>query len=73
MECAIARGLGSDLIGCFVVGFADENQRAAARLLMEEAPDSPSGRVIVYACAECGDIGCRTHYRAVVLAGRSIA
>jgi len=53
-----ARGSESDLMGCFVAGFADENQRTASRLLMEEAPDSPSGRVIVYACAECGDIGC---------------
>ena len=53
-----ARQIASDNIGCFVVGFADENRQAAARLLLEDAPDSPTGRVLLYTCAECGDIGC---------------
>jgi hypothetical protein len=40
-----AENIAGDLMGCFVVGFNDDNVSAAARLLMEDAPDSPSGRV----------------------------
>ncbi|HEY6507154.1 MAG TPA: hypothetical protein VIY56_04025 [Vicinamibacterales bacterium] len=53
-----ARNFGSDCMGCFVSGFGNENQLAAARLLMHEAPNSPCGRVLLYTCAECGDVGC---------------
>ncbi|HEV8396572.1 MAG TPA: hypothetical protein VGQ37_19960 [Vicinamibacterales bacterium] len=53
-----ARNLSSDCMGCFVRGFDDANRLAAARLFMQEAPDSPAGRVLLYTCAECGDIGC---------------
>lgn len=31
---------------------------AIARLLGEEPGDAPGGRVSVYVCAECGDLGC---------------
>src|SRR5205814_786743 len=53
-----ARRFGSDTTGCFVKEFANENRLAAARLLMDHPPDSESGRVLIYVCAECGDIGC---------------
>jgi hypothetical protein len=53
-----ARNFGSDCMGCSVKGFDNEDRLAAARLLMQEAPDSPDGRVLLYTCAECGDIGC---------------
>ena len=31
---------------------------AVRRLLGEAEPDAPDGRVTVYVCAECGDLGC---------------
>lgn len=48
----------ADFMGCFVKGFAVPAAKAAARLLSQAAPDSPSGRVLLYICPECGDIGC---------------
>jgi hypothetical protein len=36
-----------------------EGQRLyVGRLLLQEPTDAPSGRVPLYVCAECGDIGC---------------
>lgn len=48
----------SDLMGCLVSGFPDANTDARARLLTEGKPDSPDGRVLLYICPECGDVGC---------------
>ena len=48
----------SDFMGCFVKGFAEPAAKAAAMLLSQATPDSASGRVLLYVCPECGDIGC---------------
>jgi len=48
----------ADFMGCFVKGFAEPAAKAAAMLLLQAVPDSASGRVLLYVCPECGDIGC---------------
>ena len=48
----------SDLMGCFVQGFPKENSEATERLCLRASPDTNSGRVTIYVCPECGDIGC---------------
>jgi len=48
----------SDLMGCFVQGFSKENGEAAERLCLRANSDTNSGRVKIYVCPECGDIGC---------------
>lgn len=45
-------------MGCIVRGFSEHNVQAAGRLTCAEPPDSGSGRVLLYICPECGDIGC---------------
>lgn len=48
----------TDFMGCFVNGFADQNEQSKARLLLS-GPEKLSGdRVMLYLCPECGDIGC---------------
>ena len=48
----------ADLVGCLVRGFPEQNSQAVGRLTCVESPDSESGRVLLYICPECGDIGC---------------
>jgi hypothetical protein len=36
----------------------EEQQRAIRRLLTLEPGDLPNGRVSLYVCPECGDLGC---------------
>jgi hypothetical protein len=48
----------SDLMGCFVAGYPDANKAAQARLVTRRKPNSPEGRVLLYICPECGDVGC---------------
>jgi len=45
-------------MGCFVRGFPDQNLATLAALLGTKDPDTEDGRVLVYVCPECGDIGC---------------
>lgn len=48
----------SDLMGCIVKGDTTQNAATVARLMTEGLPDTKSGRVIIYTCPECKDIGC---------------
>lgn len=48
----------SDLIGSLLTGMPEHNQQQRARLLGGAAPETPSGRVMLYICPECGDLGC---------------
>ena len=42
-------------LGCWVAGFEREYIQ---QLLTRAAPASPTGRVPIYVCGECGDLGC---------------
>jgi hypothetical protein len=48
----------TDLMGCFVEGFPESNMKKRAEFTLEALPDTQSGRVLLYICPECGDIGC---------------
>jgi len=48
----------ADLITPLGWGTREAEKRAIDELLVKEIPTLPSGRALVYVCAECGDIGC---------------
>jgi hypothetical protein len=48
----------SDLMGCLVAGYPEANAATRLRLLGRRKPGSPEGRVLLYICPECGDVGC---------------
>lgn len=48
----------ADFMGLFIKGFAEQTAKSLAMLVYQDAPDSESGRVLLYICPECGDIGC---------------
>jgi hypothetical protein len=53
-----SHGGHNDFMGNFVRGFPDVNAETASRLTLQLPPNSPTGRVLLYICPECGDIGC---------------
>lgn len=48
----------SDLIGCLGWGRPEIEKHTIAQLLTKELPEPESGRVPIYICPECGDLGC---------------
>ncbi|WP_101317318.1 hypothetical protein [Aeromonas sobria] len=48
----------ADFMGCLVHGFPKQNAQAVERFTCAASPDSESGRILLYICPECGDIGC---------------
>ncbi len=48
----------SDYVSCFVRGWDEFNASSRAQLLLRAPPDTASGRVLLYICPECGDLGC---------------
>ena len=49
----------SDLIGCFMAGMnPDLYRKKFQQLLCIAPPEIPSGRVMLYVCPECADLGC---------------
>lgn len=48
----------TDFMGCFVSGFPESNRQNADLLLLRQKPALESGRIILYMCPECGDLGC---------------
>jgi hypothetical protein len=50
--------LAGDLISPFGWGSVDEQVAVVDRLLRRLPPDLPEGRVSLYICPECGDLGC---------------
>lgn len=57
----MAVGGHSDFMGCFVKGFLEQNKQSNSRLLLREPAETESGRILLYICPECGDIGCGTY------------
>lgn len=47
-----------DMIGCLGWGLADYESGIIGQLLGETASDLQGGRVMIYVCPECGDLGC---------------
>ncbi len=47
-----------DFVGSLVHGVAKTNAAVIDRLLLRGVPDTATGRVLLYVCPECGDIGC---------------
>lgn len=48
----------ADFMGCFVNGYPEQNAKNAEKLIVLAGPDTDTGRVLLYICPECGDIGC---------------
>lgn len=57
---ALVRECGGhdDFMGAFVQGHPESQLEVANQLRVQAAPSSDSGRVLLYICPECGDIGC---------------
>jgi hypothetical protein len=54
----VAYGHDADLVGRLWPGAREANDRVVQKLLARSEPDTPEGRVLLYICPECGDIGC---------------
>ena len=47
-----------DFMGCFVRDFPEANLAKQKTLLASSPAETEDGRVLLYVCPECGDIGC---------------
>lgn len=47
-----------DFMGRFLCGQLKWNQKISKMFLLEDKPDLDNGRIMIYVCPECGDIGC---------------
>jgi len=48
----------SDFIGCFARDWKLLNEHSLRQLLLEEAPETESGRCLLFVCPECADLAC---------------
>ena len=74
-RCDLLDRLGrskSDMMGCLVKGYPDANAATRARLIAKAKPDSPEGRVLLYICPECGDVGCGAYAARIRRAGARV-
>lgn len=46
-----------DFLGCFAKGWDNLNKHSLKQLLLEQPPETESGRSLIYVCPECADIG----------------
>jgi hypothetical protein len=56
-KLSTASGGHTDYMGCFVKG-VDDNSKIYNAFTCKENSDLEEGRVLLYICPECGDIGC---------------
>lgn len=47
-----------DMVGCFWNETPESNEENANNFLLNGSSDIDNGRVMLYVCPECGDIGC---------------
>ena len=47
-----------DFMGCFARGWHNMNEHSLRQLLLQDNPETESGRSLIYVCPECADIGC---------------
>jgi hypothetical protein len=55
---ARAHGGHDDYMGAFVQGLREAQGDVAVQLRLQVEPSSDSGRILLYVCPECSDIGC---------------
>jgi hypothetical protein len=48
----------NDYMGCFSKGLNELNKNSKNKLLVKTEPETENGRVLIYVCPECADIGC---------------
>lgn len=48
----------NDFLGCFARGWEILNNHSLKQLLLKDAPETASGRCLLYVCPECAHIGC---------------
>ena len=51
-------GGDNDFMGCFSKGWNKLNENSKNKLLNKLEPETANGRMAIYICPECGDIGC---------------
>lgn len=67
LQCLVeADGGHADFMGCLARGFPEQNAKTVSALLVQQPPQTESGRVLLYICPECGDIGCGAYSARVV-------
>ncbi|MCT7941007.1 hypothetical protein [Shewanella holmiensis] len=57
-ELVSKAGGHGDFLGCFARGWDNLNKHSLKQLLLQEPPETESGRSLIYVCPECADIGC---------------
>lgn len=57
-ELVSKAGGHGDFLGCFARGWDSLNKHSLKQLLLQEPPETESGRSLIYVCPECADIGC---------------
>ena len=57
-ELVSESGGHDDFLGCFARGWDKLNKHSLKQLLLQEPPETASGRSLIYVCPECADIGC---------------
>lgn len=60
-ELVSKAGGHNDFMGCFARGWDNLNKHSLRQLLLQEPPETESGRSLIYVCPECADIGCGTY------------
>ena len=57
-ELVSKAGSHGDFLGCFARGWDNLNKHSLKQLLLQDPPETESGRSLIYVCPECADIGC---------------
>ena len=66
------RRRGGDYVSCLGWLADPHDARARARLVLEQKGDLPNGRVSLFICPECGDLGCGAVTATIVRDGADI-